>query len=350
MADQNGKIHRQVVELLSAYYDGELEAEERALVEAHLGSCRDCAEDFASLRYTADLLRQLPSVAIPRPFTLRAADVEPQPATRLGWWSLRWLQLGLTTALVLCVVTAAGAIWLGGGHLLGRMQATPIRLALQAPPAAEEKAERAPAATMAPPQLGAAPPAPSKEEAERPPPPEPAQPESLAEEPVAPPSPSPPAMVSVEETEKRAATEQEAANGMADRTALPSPTAKPTPPAPEPAESAPSVAATGLAEEPPAPSPPVTASLSPLPTPTAPPPAATASATPLAAAVGTTAAPTSAPPPTAERAPAPTGQPPGARPIRLPPVLLTAGLAGVCLLGLVTAGVLVIYAMSRRGH
>ncbi|MGC8878110.1 MAG: zf-HC2 domain-containing protein [Anaerolineae bacterium] len=102
-------LHQQVAQLLSAYLDGQVDARERDLVEQHLSTCPTCRNDMESLRQTVRLLRQLPAVTPPYPFTLRPERVVP--ARPLVW---RWLFgiPGLATGLVtlMCVIALAGAL------------------------------------------------------------------------------------------------------------------------------------------------------------------------------------------------------------------------------------------------
>jgi len=58
--------HETVEPLLSAYLDGELDAERRRLVEAHLATCAICRENLAALRAGDDALAALvPTPAVP---------------------------------------------------------------------------------------------------------------------------------------------------------------------------------------------------------------------------------------------------------------------------------------------
>lgn len=50
-------ICRETVDLLGAYHDGDLGAERRAAVEAHLARCRGCREYLRSYRATIELAR-----------------------------------------------------------------------------------------------------------------------------------------------------------------------------------------------------------------------------------------------------------------------------------------------------
>lgn len=148
MAEQNTTAHNQVAQLLSAYIDDQVNAHERALVEAHVATCARCSYDLATLRRTVALLGQLSAVPAPRPFTLREADVRPVPATSRAWWQLPWARgLAASAALLLCVVVVAG-VWLVRGVSRLGSPAAPAPVALQAPrpagtPAPEAASEKA---------------------------------------------------------------------------------------------------------------------------------------------------------------------------------------------------------------
>jgi hypothetical protein len=58
------------LERLSAYADGELDAPDRAAVEAHLPTCERCRAALAELRAVRGLLRAMPAPALPRSFAL----------------------------------------------------------------------------------------------------------------------------------------------------------------------------------------------------------------------------------------------------------------------------------------
>lgn len=98
-------------ELLSAYIDGEVTPDEASRVEEHLPSCSRCAEELESLRWTVNLLREVPPVPIPRSFVVRAADLQPEAGrrrfTRPNWLfrGLQWATVA-TAALLLLVVAA----------------------------------------------------------------------------------------------------------------------------------------------------------------------------------------------------------------------------------------------------
>ena len=72
--------HQRARELLSAYIDGELSPQEKALVEGHLRECADCRQELETLRRTVAILRDAPRPALPRSFVIRRADLEKAPA------------------------------------------------------------------------------------------------------------------------------------------------------------------------------------------------------------------------------------------------------------------------------
>jgi anti-sigma factor RsiW len=227
VSEQNGRIHNQVVELLSAYMDGEVSADERALVETHLATCALCAHDLVTLRQTVSLLRQLPQVAAPRPFTLRETDVKPVRPARPAWWRLPWARgLAAATAMLACVVVVAGVVLLGRPGMLGA-PAAPAPVALQAPAATEapvvgmaaEQAVEAQPEAAASLEAPAAAPAPAEEKAA-------AEPTfaKAAELQATPTQPAPTALSMAQEAPPKAPAPE--AEALADQAELPTPTAR----------------------------------------------------------------------------------------------------------------------------
>lgn len=85
-------------ELLSAYIDGAVTVEERRRVEAALRMDPEVAWRHESLRQTVALLRSLPQVPAPRPFTVTEAQVadvlarrrsrsQAHPSAQGSWWT-----------------------------------------------------------------------------------------------------------------------------------------------------------------------------------------------------------------------------------------------------------------------
>ncbi len=128
------------LELLSAYIDGQLSAEERRAVERRLGEEAELRQAYEELRATVQALRDLEPLRPPRSFTLDPAKAAAQrpPVARLGWGRL--LQAVGVFASVLIV--AIGAL-----YVLGSMGAGAPSMAVQptAAPAAEPMSAAAPA-------------------------------------------------------------------------------------------------------------------------------------------------------------------------------------------------------------
>ncbi|HVE41392.1 MAG TPA: zf-HC2 domain-containing protein, partial [Planctomycetota bacterium] len=53
-------------EKLSGYYDGELDAAEKAEVERHIASCSECLRELGELKSSALLVKELPRLRAPR--------------------------------------------------------------------------------------------------------------------------------------------------------------------------------------------------------------------------------------------------------------------------------------------
>jgi hypothetical protein len=119
------------LELLSAYIDGRLSADERRTVERRLDEEADLRLTYEEVRATVQALRDLEPLRPPRSFTLDPAKVAVQrpPAARLGWGRL--LQVAGVFAGVL--IAAIGVL-----SVLGSMGANAPSMAVQpTAPAAE---------------------------------------------------------------------------------------------------------------------------------------------------------------------------------------------------------------------
>jgi anti-sigma factor RsiW len=66
------------VELVTAYLDGTLSAEERAAFEEHLALCPGCDRYLAQFRATIDLLGELPEESLSSPGRERLLDAFSQ--------------------------------------------------------------------------------------------------------------------------------------------------------------------------------------------------------------------------------------------------------------------------------
>lgn len=126
-------------ELLSAYLDDQLDAEDRARLEAQLAADPALRSELEMLRRTVALVRDLPPQPIPRNFILPQATVSrlrPAPVTRRPRWLAPFLTAATTAVSLLFVAVLAGDLLFSG---VGRM----TQLAAPAP-AAEEVADTAP--------------------------------------------------------------------------------------------------------------------------------------------------------------------------------------------------------------
>jgi len=145
--------HQRVEEMLSAYIDGELTPEERARVERHLAQCEACARNLRTLRQTVGLLRELPTVPVPRSFVLRPAarPVRARPTYAYFKWAT-------ALAAALLVVALAGDFILTG--LAPARKAAPLPTV----PVMEKRAAEELAVEVAPQAPGAATPSPAPAE------------------------------------------------------------------------------------------------------------------------------------------------------------------------------------------
>lgn len=97
-------------DLLSAYIDRELSNDEYARITQRLQREPALAAELDELRTTVTLLRELPSLNVPRSFTLDPAQVQPQ---RPFW--LRWRWAWGSGATVLAVLVLVVVVYSAGG-------------------------------------------------------------------------------------------------------------------------------------------------------------------------------------------------------------------------------------------
>ena len=100
-----GREDRRREQLLSAYVDGEVTAEEAREVEELLASSEDARRELAELQATVDLVRGLPDLDLPRSFALDAA---PKKRWTTWWPSVRMTGLATSVATMLLVGLVAG--------------------------------------------------------------------------------------------------------------------------------------------------------------------------------------------------------------------------------------------------
>jgi anti-sigma factor RsiW len=106
--------HGWVEERLSAYLDGELSSKERNAVERHLARCQDCQWELRTLRQTIQWTKELPTVQVPRVFTIQAPAQAARARRRERRWGLALLQGATALVALLLVFSVAGDFVLTG--------------------------------------------------------------------------------------------------------------------------------------------------------------------------------------------------------------------------------------------
>lgn len=98
---------RHVDRSLTRYCDGELSADERQAVDAHLATCGQCRAALDEIQFSTRLVRQLTAVSAPPSVwpSIDAALNEPERTLR-AHFTLRW-----ASAFALLLVIATGAYW-----------------------------------------------------------------------------------------------------------------------------------------------------------------------------------------------------------------------------------------------
>ncbi len=93
------------LERISAYLDGMLPTDEARQVQEAAKRDATLQSELAELSLTRKLLRELPSVQIPRSFTLRPEQVHPQTQLWSPRWfnSLCWASIAMSTLLAMVV-------------------------------------------------------------------------------------------------------------------------------------------------------------------------------------------------------------------------------------------------------
>src|SRR5512135_3219161 len=121
MARQND--HTRAEELISAYLDKRLPAEEKVFFERHIASCADCRAQLETTRSMVTALRAMPPVKAPRSFVL------PREMARRSAAQPRRSFLSLYPTLRLATVLAAVAfvVLFAGDLLINRSPVAPAR-------------------------------------------------------------------------------------------------------------------------------------------------------------------------------------------------------------------------------
>jgi anti-sigma factor RsiW len=106
------KRHLYVEERLSAYLDGELTPQEQTSVQQHLESCPACQWNLDSLQQTVQWTRELPTVPVPRVFTI-PVPAQPRRVPQRTW-GLPMLQGATALVALLLAFVVAGDFLLTG--------------------------------------------------------------------------------------------------------------------------------------------------------------------------------------------------------------------------------------------
>jgi len=150
MARQND--HTRAEELISAYLDKRVSAEEQVFFERHLASCADCHAQLEATQSMVAALRAMPAVKAPRSFVL-PREMAKQP--RRSFLSLYpALRLATVIAAMAFVVLFAGDLLISRSSGVSAPQsipaAVPASVAMQAPEAARQVASTQEAAAAEP--------------------------------------------------------------------------------------------------------------------------------------------------------------------------------------------------------
>jgi Putative zinc-finger len=138
MARQND--HNRVEELISAYLDKRVSAEEKDFFEGHLASCAECRAQLETTRSMVAALKAMPAVKAPRSFVLpREMAKQPQRSFLSLYPALR---LATVVAAMAFVVLFAGDLLINqiGGVSTPQSipAAAPAPVAMQAPEMARQ--------------------------------------------------------------------------------------------------------------------------------------------------------------------------------------------------------------------
>jgi hypothetical protein len=108
-------------DLLSAYVDGELDAAERARVDAHLPACSDCRATLDALRATVTELRALedPIPSAQDSWALRGVVARARSdRSRTGRWTVAAAGVAASVIAIVALVLNSGG---GGGNVRSRL-------------------------------------------------------------------------------------------------------------------------------------------------------------------------------------------------------------------------------------
>jgi hypothetical protein len=148
MARQND--HTRAEELISAYLDKRVSAEEQDFFERHIVSCVECRAQLEATRSMMAALRAMPAVKAPRSFVLPRETAKQPRRSFLSWYPA--LRLATVIAAMAFVVLFAGDVLISRSSGASAPPSIPasVPAAMQAPeaaPAAAPTQEPAAAAT-----------------------------------------------------------------------------------------------------------------------------------------------------------------------------------------------------------
>lgn len=132
--------HGYFEERISAYLDGELTPRETEAVEHHLGVCPACQWELDTLRQTMQWTQELPTLTVPRVFTI-PVPAEPDRSARRRWNFLPVLQ-GATALIAVLLVFAVAGDFIFGGMPAGRAPDTAYEEAASISVAATQAVEK----------------------------------------------------------------------------------------------------------------------------------------------------------------------------------------------------------------
>ncbi len=100
-------------EAINSYLDGELNAEDRSRVEAHLATCEQCREEAASLNRLFETLEGLEDVSSPDIVTTVLSRIASTRQRQWRTWLVSAMQVAVTTALLTLSWSSLDARWQG---------------------------------------------------------------------------------------------------------------------------------------------------------------------------------------------------------------------------------------------
>jgi hypothetical protein len=149
--------HNRAEDLISAYLDQQVTAEERQFFERHIAACADCRAQLEATRSMVAALRAMPVVKAPRSFVLPREMARQPKRSIFAWYPA--LRLATALAAIAFVVLFAGDLLISrsgsGGAALSVPAAAPAPLMerqaeVMKAPAPTLVAQFAPTATPAP--------------------------------------------------------------------------------------------------------------------------------------------------------------------------------------------------------